>query len=140
MDTTTENLINLLYQCGVSPLPRAKVLSFFLGNAGKELTSRTVEKESDLRQPEVSLAISAFVEKKWLTELPGKASESKGRPVKNYVLAIPVDAVFKSIAAGVQADIKTRTELLEKLRTAMLSPKPTKDEHMNTKEVQKVLL
>jgi predicted transcriptional regulator len=123
-------ITELLFRCGISPLPRAKVLSFFLKEKGKELTAREIERGTDLRQPEVSLALSAFVERKWVTEQKPKELEGKGRPSKMYTLAIPTETLFTSIESGLMKDMAEKRELLNQLRTAMISPKPVVKEHV----------
>jgi predicted transcriptional regulator len=117
---TATKLVELLFLCGICPLPRAKVLAMFIECKGKEVTSRQVERKTDLRQPEVSLALSAFTERKWVTELKPKTAETKGRPTKLYILGVPQETIYQSIAKGIEKDFKEKTGLLEQLKTAMM--------------------
>jgi len=121
---TATKLVELLFACGIAPLPRAKVLAHFIEKRGVEVTSRELERAVDLRQPEVSLALSAFTERKWVTELKPKTAETKGRPTKLYILGVPAETIYQSIAKGIEKDFKEKTGLLEQLRAAMISPKP----------------
>jgi len=121
--TAATKLVGLLNQCGVSPLPRAKVLAYFIENKGVQITSRELERAVDLRQPEVSLALGAFTERKWITELKPKESEGKGRPTKLYVLGVPAEAIYLSISKTVEKEYKEKTGLLEQLKIAMIPVK-----------------
>ena len=134
----TKKLIELLFACGISPLPRAKVLAHFIHSKGVEITSRQLERDCDLRQPEVSLALSAFLDRKWITEKPPKETPEKkgGRPTKLYVLGIPPDAIYLSISKTIEKDYKDKSELLVQLKTAMISPKPAVSESSVKKEQQ----
>ena len=116
----TQKLTDLLFECGVCPLPRSKVLAYFIDLHGAETTAREIERKTDLRQPEVSLALSAFQEKKWVTELKSKEQEGKGRPTKTYILAVPTEAIYKSIAAGIEKECTVKTEVLKQLKAAMI--------------------
>jgi predicted transcriptional regulator len=133
---TATKLVGLLFSCGVAPLPRAKVLAHFIEHRGIEITSRELERAVDLRQPEVSLALSAFTERKWVTELKPKTAETKGRPTKLYILGIPVEMIYQSISKTIEKDFKEKTVLLEQLRTAMIQSKPVIGESSVKKEQQ----
>ncbi len=78
-----EEFANLLIEIGTKRNV-AKVL-VFLANT-PEATSRAIERGTDLRQPEVSIAMRYLIEQNWITSRESKA-ESKGRPVKIYELA-----------------------------------------------------
>ncbi|MCG7854490.1 MAG: MarR family transcriptional regulator, partial [Methanoregulaceae archaeon] len=80
-----ENLANLLIRTGMKRNV-ARVLIYLAHNP--EATSREIERGTDLRQPEVSLAMAALTEQKWVENHEIKA-ENKGRPVKIYRLSNP---------------------------------------------------
>jgi predicted transcriptional regulator len=61
----------------------AKVLTYLAG--GKEATSREIEIGSDLRQPEVSIAMREIRKLDWISERDGK-NLGKGRPYRIYQL------------------------------------------------------
>ena len=72
-----EEFANLLIEIGTKRNV-AKVL-VFLANTS-EATSRAIERGTDLRQPEVSIAMRYLIEQDWISSRESKA-ESKGRPV-----------------------------------------------------------
>ena len=66
-------------------------------------TSRAIERGTDLRQPEVSVAMSGLIEKGWVSFTESK-SESKGRPVKVYKMK----KEWSEVVAAVGKEIKKR--------------------------------
>ena len=72
----------------------AKVL-VYLANTN-EATSRDIERGTDLRQPEVSIAMRSLKENNWTESRESKA-ESKDRPVKIYRLSRPVKEIIDII-------------------------------------------
>lgn len=63
----------------------ARVLVLLLRDI--DLTSREMERVCDLRHPEVSIALSDLIDRKWVKKVSQKA-ENKGRPVLIYHLQI----------------------------------------------------
>ena len=108
-----EEFVNLLIEIGTKRTI-AKVL-VFLANAPKA-TSRDIERGTDLRQPEVSLAIKYMDEQGWIksNEIP---SDKKGRPVRNYTLAIPVPDIMTSIEKQKKAEANNQLALIKKMRS-----------------------
>jgi len=78
-----EEFVKLLIDVGTKQ-SIAKVL-VFLANT-PEATSRDIERGTDLRQPEVSIAMRYLTSQNWIKSRESKG-ESKGRPLKIYVLA-----------------------------------------------------
>jgi predicted transcriptional regulator len=64
----------------------------YLSNA-TEATSREIEVGTNLRQPEVSIAMRALRQNKWVEEREIKA-EGKGRPMKVYKLGMPLESII----------------------------------------------
>jgi predicted transcriptional regulator len=64
----------------------------FLANV-KEATSREIERGSDLRQPEVSIALRTLRKNNWIEERVSK-SDGTGRPMKVYRLCMPIEAIL----------------------------------------------
>jgi predicted transcriptional regulator len=64
----------------------------YLANAN-EATSREIEVGTNLRQPEVSIAMRALRQNKWVEEREIKA-EGKGRPMKVYKLGVPLESII----------------------------------------------
>jgi predicted transcriptional regulator len=91
----------------------AKVL-VYLANT-RESTSRDIERGTDLRQPEVSIAMRYLTECAWVKARESKA-ESKGRPVKIYELARPIGEIMDSIEKDKKREAKTQLDLIQKLR------------------------
>lgn len=91
----------------------AKVL-VYLANTD-EATSREIERGTDLRQPEVSIAMRYLKEKKWINTRESKA-ESKGRPVKIYTLSKPINEIIDIIERNKRKEVDNQLALIEKAR------------------------
>ncbi len=64
----------------------------YLAN-GVEATSREIERGSDLRQPEVSIALRTLRKNNWVEEKVCK-SDGTGRPMKVYKLRAPIEDIL----------------------------------------------
>ncbi len=64
----------------------------YLAN-GVEATSREIERGSDLRQPEVSIALRTLRQNNWVEEKVCK-SDGTGRPMKVYKLCTPIEDIL----------------------------------------------
>lgn len=64
----------------------------YLAN-GTEATSREIERGSDLRQPEVSIALRTLRKNNWIEEKMGR-SDGTGRPMKIYRLKAPIEEIL----------------------------------------------
>src|SRR5271157_1255698 len=108
-----EEFVNLLIEIGT----RRNVarMLVYLANI-KEATSRDIERGTDLRQPEVSIAIKYLEEqgsiKRWKTP-----SDKKGRPVWNYALAVPVPTIMASIEKKKKIEANNQLALIKKMRS-----------------------
>ncbi len=107
-----EEFVNLLIGIGTKRNV-AKVL-VFLANI-PEVTSREIERGTDLRQPEVSLAMKDLMEKGWIRSRESKG-ETKGRPVKIYELAQPISAILESIEKKKENEVSSQFAHIQKLR------------------------
>jgi len=107
-----EEFVNLLVELGVKRNV-AKVL-VFLANV-PESTSRAIEKGTDLRQPEISLAMSHLIGYGWVTSREIKA-EKKGRPVKIYHLAKPITDIMDSIEKEKREEATNQLAMIQKIR------------------------
>jgi predicted transcriptional regulator len=107
-----EEFVNLLIKIGMRR-PVANVL-VFLANV-EEATSREIERGTDLRQPEVSIAMNYMFERGWLINRESKAM-SKGRPVKIYTLAVPVQEIMTSIEKQKKNEANNQLALVKKMR------------------------
>jgi predicted transcriptional regulator len=86
----------------------------FLANT-PEATSRAIERGTDLRQPEVSIAMRYLMEQGWIKSRDSKA-ESKGRPVKIYELAKPITEIMDGIEKAKKKEANHQLQMIQKLR------------------------
>jgi|WetSurMetagenome_2_1015567.scaffolds.fasta_scaffold444988_2 predicted transcriptional regulator len=86
----------------------------FLANT-PEATSRDIERGTDLRQPEVSVAMNSLIEKKWIRSAEDRSAH-KGRPVKVYSLSRSVSAIMDIIEKEQKEKAKKKLAALQKLR------------------------
>ena len=107
-----EEFANLLIRIG-EKRNVAKVLVYLAHTP--EATSRDIERGTDLRQPEVSIAMAALMEKKWVESRESKA-ENKGRPVKIYKLAVPVGEIMDTIEKEKRSEANNQLKMIQKLR------------------------
>ena len=108
-----EEFVNLLIEIGTKrTIAKALV---FLANI-KEATSRDIERGTDLRQPEVSIAIKYLEEQGWIKRWK-TPSDRKGRPVWNYALAVPVPTIMASIEKKKKIEANNQLALIKKMRS-----------------------
>jgi predicted transcriptional regulator len=107
-----EDFADLLIEIGTKRNV-AKVL-VFLANT-PEATSRAIERGTDLRQPEVSIAMRSLIDQDWVSSRETKA-ESKGRPVKIYALAKPIHEIMDSIEKKTKNEANNQLARVQKLR------------------------
>ncbi len=91
----------------------SKVL-VYLANT-PEATSRDIERGTDLRQPEVSIAMRYLKECNWVETRESK-SESKGRPVKIYALSRPITDIMDAIEKEKRKEARHLLDLIQKMR------------------------
>lgn len=85
-------------------------------SCGKEITSREIETNSNLRQPEVSIAMRYLNDNKWVEIREEKKTEGKGRPVKLYKLITPLDEIVQSIEQRILLESSYVFNNIEKLK------------------------
>ena len=81
----------------------------------EELTSREIERGTDLRQPEVSIAINYLSKRKW-ARVSNLITENKGRPVKLYKLSMTLDEIVDEIEAEKKDEFEHQMALLKETR------------------------
>ena len=86
----------------------------FLSNVD-EATSKDLEVGSQLRQPEVSIAVKELKIFGWLDEREIK-KEGKGRPMKVYRLAVPMGTIVEHLERQTKEDTQRIMENIEKLK------------------------
>ncbi len=57
-------------------------------------TSKEIETATRMSQPEVIIAMSTLQQNNWIEEGDIKA-EGKGRPIKVYMLSVPIEEIIK---------------------------------------------
>jgi len=112
-----EELVSLLIQLGMKQNV-AKVL-VFLANI-PEATSKAIERGTDLRQPEVSIAVHHLIDQGWIASRESKR-ESKGRPLKIYNLAKPLTEIMDGIETEKKRESSNQLATMQKLRDYILS-------------------
>ena len=108
-----EELVQLLVDIGIRKVT-AKVLVFMKDT--HEATSREIERGTDLRQPEVSIAMNYLTEKGWISSRKNKTA-GKGRPLKIYRLAKSFAQIMQVIEKQKKDEAKNHLERVQKLRT-----------------------
>lgn len=109
-----EDLANLLMQTGL----RRNVARIFVYLAiVPEATSRDIERGTDLRQPEVSLAMSLLMEKGWISTREIR-TENKGRPVKMYSLSSPVNEVITLMETDKKEELERHVSILHRFKAS----------------------
>lgn len=81
----------------------------------EELTSREIERGTDLRQPEVSIAINYLSKRKW-ARVSNLITENKGRPVKLYKLSMTLDEIVDEIEAEKKEEFDHQMKLFKDTR------------------------
>jgi len=82
---------------------------------GFDLTSREIERVCDIRQPEVSIALTDLETRKWVKKV-GQKSENKGRPVLIYHLVKSVDDILDELKKVIVGDYDKKLHEIEKVR------------------------
>jgi predicted transcriptional regulator len=107
-----EKLSALLIQMGV-PRNVAKALVYLKGK--EEVTSVEIEKNANLRQPEVSIAMRILKEHGWIMKRDIK-KEGKGRPIHGYRLAKPFNEIIKELEEEQKKKIEDMQNVLGQLQ------------------------
>jgi len=80
-----------------------------------EASSREIEMATNLRQPEVSIAMRTLRQNNWANERNIKA-EGKGRPTKIYTLSVPIEEIIKHYEDVKNSESTQAMESIQKLR------------------------
>ena len=107
-----DEFTNLLIETGTNKNV-AKVLVFLAGIPGA--SSKDVERGTDLRQPEVSIAMKYLVRQRWII---GRAirTENKGRPAMEYCLSRPFHEIMEIIETEKKQEATNQIALVQKLQ------------------------
>ena len=86
----------------------------YLANTN-EATSREIETGTNLRQPEVSIAMRTLRQNKWIDERDVKA-EGKGRPMKVYKLSIPIQEIIQHYEVEKNSEAAKTMQAIQRLK------------------------
>jgi predicted transcriptional regulator len=109
-----EKLIELLTKIG---LHRNLAKAIVYLSKVKRAKAKEVERNADLRQPEVSLTMKNLKERKWVREREVKR-KGKGRPTKEYELIVSLRDIVKELVNAKREELnelKAKLSELEKL-------------------------
>jgi|WetSurMetagenome_2_1015567.scaffolds.fasta_scaffold983639_2 predicted transcriptional regulator len=107
-----EELVAILVDLGLRK-SSAKALIYLAHT--NEATSHDIERSTDLRQSEVSLAVKYLWEHGWITHHENN-SGSHGRPVKIYKLTTPLTRIIDTIEKEKMTEVTTTLNRIEELR------------------------
>jgi predicted transcriptional regulator len=105
-------IIDLLKDLGFSQ-NMATVLLFL--SAKNKSTSREIETESNLRQPEVSVVLRTMKDKGWVEEAPGE-KDGRGRPTKVYYLKISLQDIMREIEVAKETEYSRTIKNMERVK------------------------
>jgi predicted transcriptional regulator len=112
LDDKDMEFVETLRSLGV---PRnVATLITFLANVD-EASSREIEMGSDLRQPEVSIAMRTLRDNNWIEEKEIKR-EGKGRPMKVYSLKASIDEIIKHFEEEKMHESAQAMESIQRLK------------------------
>ena len=80
-----------------------------------EASSREIEISTGLRQPEVSLAMNLMCKESWVS-MRSEKKPGKGRPMKIYSLASPVDEIISHYEDKIYKESQSTISAIKKLK------------------------
>ena len=80
-----------------------------------EASSREIEISTGLRQPEISLAMNLMCKQSWVGMRSEKKHE-KGRPIKIYSLATPIDEIISHYGDKIYKESQATISAIKKLK------------------------
>jgi len=95
------------------------ILITYLANVD-EASSKDIEMGSNLRQPEVSIAMRTLRENDWVDEKEVKRG-GKGRPMKVYSLRTTIDQIIRHFEEEKQQESAQTMESIQKLKQLISS-------------------
>ena len=110
---TEYEMVELLRKLNMT---RPIALSLVCLSTREEITSREIEMVSNLRQPEVSIAMRYLRGNNWVDIREEKKTEGKGRPIKLYRLVVPLDNIIESIENDIMSEKESVLENIQRLK------------------------
>lgn len=115
MNEREMEIANLLRKLNLSK-PISRTLACL--SCKDEITSREIEMKSQLRQPEVSIAMNYLRKKRgWILCEEVKKNEGKGRPVKLYRLALPLGEIVDTLEREIVEENEMLMENIVRLKS-----------------------
>ncbi|MBU3902541.1 MAG: ArsR family transcriptional regulator [Candidatus Thermoplasmatota archaeon] len=111
-DENEKEIVNLLINLGLSKNV-SKTLVFLF--RVKETIPVSIERNMDLRQPEVSVALKKLEEKGWVEKRNIKRG-TRGRPMSSYKLSLSPEKIMDFLEEKKFDEIKKIKENVEKIR------------------------
>ncbi|MCP1662534.1 MAG: ArsR family transcriptional regulator [Methanocalculus sp. MSAO_Arc1] len=112
-----EEIVTLLNGVGMKRNV-AKVLVYL--SELPEATSREIERATDLRQPEVSIAMRELKEQEWVNCRESK-TENKGRPVKIYSISLGLNDITNILEQKKRQEAETQISMINRMRECIES-------------------
>jgi predicted transcriptional regulator len=86
--------------------------------SGAEASSREIERGSDLRQPEVSIALRALRQHDWIEEKICR-SDGTGRPMKVYRLKSSIEEILRYYEEEKMSEANRAMQSIQRLKTLL---------------------
>jgi predicted transcriptional regulator len=112
LDEKDLEFVGILRSLNVSR--KVATLITYLSNVD-EATSREIEMETNLRQPEVSTGMRTLRENNWIEERDIKSKE-KGRPIKVYKLNVPIGEIIKHYEEQKNSEAARSMQAIQRLK------------------------
>jgi predicted transcriptional regulator len=112
LDENDREFVEVLRELGI-PRNVASMITYLA--SVEEATSREIEIGSNLRQPEVSIAMRTLRGNNWVEEREVKKN-GKGRPMKIYRLTIPLEEIIRHFEEEKLRESARTMESIEKLK------------------------
>ncbi len=112
LDEEDHFFIETLKTIGISR--KVAIIIAYLMNV-EEASSREIEISTGLRQPEISLAMKLMHNQSWFSVRLEKKS-GKGRPMKIYSLAAPVDEIISYYEDKIDKESQATISVIKKLK------------------------
>ena len=103
---------DIFKQLELKPI-EGKVLVYFFTHEDKEITSREIEHEMNMRQPEVSIAINGLMQRGWIDVK--KVKHGRGRPIYYYSLKMSKKLIIKQMITRLENKLNAVKYELEQL-------------------------
>jgi len=108
-----EEFVDLLIDIGTKK--NVAKLLVFLANVPLA-SSREIEQGTDMRQPEVSIAMKYLLDRGWIN-VQAEPGEHKGRLKKIYTLAVPMQKIMDRIEKEKSQEAKDQLARIKKMRS-----------------------